>query len=48
MVACGDREDFFAVSASSAFSKRMQKTQKLQKRIVQRLCLCMNVTFEKL
>ncbi len=33
MVACGDREDFFAVSAPFAFPKGRQKAQKLQKRI---------------
>src|SRR6266487_3953396 len=38
---------FFAVSAPFAFPKGRQKAQKLQKRIVQRLCLCTNATFEK-
>ena len=39
---------FFAVSAPFSFPKGRKKAQKLQKRIVQRLCPCMNATLEKL
>jgi len=40
-------ERFFAVSAHFAFPQGRQNAQKLQKRFMQRLCLCMNATFEK-
>src|SRR5207247_2155573 len=37
---------FFAVSGHFAFTQGRQNAQKLQKRILQRLCLCKNATFE--
>src|SRR2546430_10109040 len=38
---------FFAVSGHFAVPQGRQNAQKLQKRILQRLCLCKNSTFEK-